>query len=142
MSYNIKEIADIINADMSADNDVVIEHLLTDSRKIILPKTSLFFALKTARRNGQDFIPDVYERRVRCFVVEQGFDETPYLDAVFLKVENVLLSLQKLAAHHRSKFDYPVIGITGSNGKTIVKEWLNELLESDYKIIRSPRSYN
>jgi len=127
---------------MSADYDVVIEHLLTDSRKIVLPKTSLFFALKSARRNGQDFIPDVYERRVRYFVVEKGFDVATYTDAVFLQVDNVQQSLQQLAAHHRAQFNYPVIGITGSNGKTIVKEWLNELLESDYKIIRSPRSYN
>ena len=142
MSYHIKEIATIIDAEMSADYDVDIEHLLTDSRKIVLPKTSLFFALKSNRRNGQDFIPDVYERRVRCFVAEKGFDYSAYPEAVFLLVDNVQQSLQELAAHNRAQFNYPVIGITGSNGKTIVKEWLNELLESDYKIVRSPRSYN
>ena len=127
---------------MSAQSEVIIDHLLTDSRKIILPKSSLFFALKSARRNGQEFIEEVYERRVRCFVVEKGFDYTAFPEAVFLLVDDVLESLQELAAHHRSEFNYPVIGITGSNGKTIVKEWLNELLEEDYKIIRSPRSYN
>ena len=127
---------------MSAQSEVIIDHLLTDSRKIILPKSSLFFALKSARRNGQEFIEEVYERRVRCFVVENGFDFKAFPEAVFLLVDDVLESLQELAAHHRAEFDYPVIGITGSNGKTIVKEWLNELLEEDYKIIRSPRSYN
>ena len=127
---------------MSAQSEVIIDHLLTDSRKIILPKSSLFFALKSARRNGQEFIEEVYERRVRCFVVEKGFDFKAFPEAVFLLVDDVLESLQELAAHHRAEFDYPVIGITGSNGKTIVKEWLNELLEEDYKIIRSPRSYN
>ncbi|MEI6184782.1 MAG: Mur ligase family protein, partial [Bacteroidota bacterium] len=142
MSYTIKQIAAITGAEMSAQSEVIIDHLLTDSRKIILPKSSLFFALKSARRNGQEFIEEVYERRVRCFVVEKGFDYTAFPDAVFLLVDDVLESLQELAAHHRSEFNYPVIGITGSNGKTIVKEWLNELLEEDYKIIRSPRSYN
>jgi len=140
--YSVKQIASVISADLSADSNLQVEHLLTDSRKIILPKTSLFFALKSARRNGQDFIADVYERKVRCFVVERKFDYSAFPDAIFLLVDNVLLALQQLAAYHRAQFDYPVIGITGSNGKTIVKEWLNELLETDYQIVRSPRSYN
>ena len=142
MFYSVKQIASVIAADMSADSNLQVEHLLTDSRKIILPKTSLFFALKSARRNGQDFVADVYERKVRCFVVERNFDYCAYPDAIFLLVDNVLIALQQLVSHHRAQFDYPVIGITGSNGKTIVKEWLNELLETDYQIVRSPRSYN
>ena len=149
MLYTIPEIAKIINAEMRSGSyaagsipSIKIDHLLTDSRKIVLPKSSLFFALKSSRRSGEDFIAEVYERRVRHFVVERDFDCSPFPEAIFLLVDNVLEALQDLAGHHRACFDYPVIGITGSNGKTIVKEWLNELLEDDYKIVRSPRSYN
>lgn len=143
MAYPIQQIATVIQATGTLVNPTDnIEHLLTDSRKIVFPATSLFFALQSTRRNGHDFISEVYERGVRNFVVQTDFNSSPWPDANFCKVPDVLIALQALAAWHRSQFNIPVIGITGSNGKTIVKEWLYQLLRNDYNIVRSPRSYN
>ena len=119
-----------------------IEHLAVDSRKIIFPKSTLFFALRGARRDGHEYIKEAYEKGVRHFVICKRIDTTTYPDADFFLVYNSLKALQILASIHRAGFDYPVIGITGSNGKTIVKEWLYQLLNPDYNIVRSPRSYN
>ncbi|MBS1932600.1 MAG: bifunctional UDP-N-acetylmuramoyl-tripeptide:D-alanyl-D-alanine ligase/alanine racemase, partial [Bacteroidetes bacterium] len=113
-----------------------------DSRKLIFPSTTLFFALNGARRNGNKFIDELYKKGVRNFVLNDIVDVSLYPEANIISVENSLDALQQLAAHHRSLFDIPVIGITGSNGKTIVKEWLNQLLEDKFNIVRSPRSYN
>ncbi|MES2373134.1 MAG: bifunctional UDP-N-acetylmuramoyl-tripeptide:D-alanyl-D-alanine ligase/alanine racemase [Bacteroidota bacterium] len=142
MVYHIQNIGAIIKADVSATSDAVIEHLLIDSRKIVFPQTSLFFAISGPRRDGHQFIREVYERGVRNFVVRKGFNGSAFPQANFLQVTDVLASLQELAAYHRSRFAIPVIGITGSNGKTIVKEWLYQLLRQDHNIVRSPRSYN
>ncbi len=142
MAYTIQNIADIIKADASIASDTVIEHLLIDSRKIVFPQSSLFFAISGPRRDGHQFINEVYKRGVRNFVVRKGFDSSMYPQAVFLEVPDVLDALQELAASHRKKFSIPVMGITGSNGKTIVKEWLYQLLQKDFNIVRSPRSYN
>ncbi len=141
--YTIHDIANAVHGELHAtDERAVIEHLLNDSRKIIFPATSLFFSLHSLRRDGHSFITEVYERGVRNFVVEKKFDHSSFTDANFIIVDNTLHALQVLAAWHRSKFNYPVIGITGSNGKTIVKEWLYQLLSPDFNIVRSPRSYN
>ncbi|MEX6690200.1 bifunctional UDP-N-acetylmuramoyl-tripeptide:D-alanyl-D-alanine ligase/alanine racemase [Danxiaibacter flavus] len=141
--YTLRELATAISGELhAASEQAVIEHLLTDSRKIIFPATSLFFALHSSRRDGHSFIAEVYERGVRNFVVERKFDHSSFSDANFIVVDSTLHALQALAAWHRSKFKYPVIGITGSNGKTIVKEWLYQLLSPDFNIVRSPRSYN
>lgn len=121
---------------------VTVEHLLLDSRRVIFPESSLFFALKSARRNGHHFLPDLYRKGCRLFVVSEAVDVSLYPEATIIEVHHTLDALQVLAAFHRSRFSYPVIGITGSNGKTIVKEWLNQLLEDQYHIVRSPRSYN
>ena len=143
MSYSIEHIAEVTNARLSAyDKTSIVEHLLTDSRKIIFPATSLFFALKSTLRDGHVYTQDLYERGIRNFCVHPAFEYANYKDANFIIVENTLQALQRLAAYHRRQFTYPVIGITGSNGKTIVKEWLNQLLSPDYNIVRSPRSYN
>lgn len=142
MSYAIQQIANILNAKSTIVDDVIMEHLLIDSRKISFPKTSLFFALSGPRRDGHQFIKEVYERGVRSFVVDSKYDFSSYSDANFLVVKDVLKALQQLAAFHRRQFNIPVIGITGSNGKTIVKEWLHQLLQNSFNIVRSPRSYN
>ncbi|GHV28890.1 bifunctional UDP-N-acetylmuramoyl-tripeptide:D-alanyl-D-alanine ligase/alanine racemase [Clostridia bacterium] len=143
MSYPIDQIAKIINAAASIHTTATIRYLLTDTRLMIDAEASLFFALgNNPRRNGHQFIAAAYKSGIRNFVVSQQFDASPYADANFLKVSNTLLALQQLAAFHRRKFHYPVIGITGSNGKTIVKEWLNQLLQNNFNIVRSPRSYN
>lgn len=119
-----------------------IEHLLIDSRKLVFPDTSLFFSIKTEKRDGHDYIADLYRRGVRNFVVSELVQLDQFPDAQFLHVKDVVYALQQIAANHRMQFHYPVIGITGSNGKTIVKEWLFHLLYQQYKIVRSPRSYN
>ncbi len=120
----------------------LIEQLLTDSRKLIFPQTSLFFALKGPRRDGHSFITALYKKGVRNFVVSEAVDITQLAGANIIQVTDTLQALQTLAAWHRRQFSLPVIGITGSNGKTIVKEWLNQLLDEQYTIIRSPKSYN
>ena len=141
--YSITIIANVLKADAIISNDTaIIEHLFTDSRRMAFPVTSLFFALASSRRDSHQFIEELYNQGVRNFVITKQPDNKTYPDANFLLVPDALQALQQLAAWHRSHFSYPVIGITGSNGKTIVKEWLYQLLTPDYNIIRSPRSYN
>ncbi|MBS1731382.1 MAG: bifunctional UDP-N-acetylmuramoyl-tripeptide:D-alanyl-D-alanine ligase/alanine racemase [Bacteroidetes bacterium] len=143
MSYTIFDIANIIGGRAILPYpETVIENLLTDSRRITFLDTSLFFALKTKRRDGAVFIPDLYTNGIRNFVIQDEIHLQAYEDANYILVENTFEALQNLAAFHRNHFHYPVIGITGSNGKTIVKEWLYQLLSPDYSIVRSPRSYN
>ncbi|WP_276480357.1 bifunctional UDP-N-acetylmuramoyl-tripeptide:D-alanyl-D-alanine ligase/alanine racemase [Paraflavitalea pollutisoli] len=143
MKYFIEDIAGIVKGKLVQQTDnALIEQLLIDSRKLIFPASSLFFAMKGPRRDGHGFLPALYERGVRNFVVSEEVDTAPMPAANILQVKDVLQAMQLLAAHHRKQFSIPVIGITGSNGKTIVKEWLNQLLDDRYSIIRSPRSYN
>jgi alanine racemase len=140
--YSIKHIAKIISASSAVLVEASIAYLLIDSRKIVFPATSLFFALSGPRRDGHTYIHEVYERGVRNFVVSQQIDTTLFPESNFLLVDDVLKALQILALQHRSQFYYPVIGITGSNGKTTVKEWLYQLLQANENIVRSPRSFN
>ena len=125
-----------------------IRHLLTDSRQLNNePQSTLFFALKTNKNDGAKYIPQLAERGVKAFVLEKdSLDRLDTLDypthLALLVVDNALLALQQLAAYKRSLYHGPVIGITGSNGKTVVKEWLYQLLKDDYRITRSPKSYN
>ena len=143
MSYTVSDIAGMLKSRwLQQGREGAVDHLLTDSRKLVYPATTAFFAIKTASRDGHQFIPRLYQEGVRCFVVSAPLDTAPFPEASFLQVDNTLEALQLLAAAHRSSFRIPVIGITGSNGKTIVKEWLNQLLEPDRRIVRSPRSYN
>ncbi|MFT4154632.1 bifunctional UDP-N-acetylmuramoyl-tripeptide:D-alanyl-D-alanine ligase/alanine racemase [Parafilimonas sp.] len=142
--YTINKIVSILNTDAGiADNSHIIEQLLTDSRRLIFPSTTLFFAIVTQRRDGHNYIREMYDRGVRNFVVRRHhFDTAAFANANFIFTDNTLTALQALAAYHRRQFNYPVVAITGSNGKTIVKEWLYQLLSADYNIVRSPRSYN
>ncbi len=144
MEYSIHEIASIIGAktvqrDAHASG---VTHLLTDSRSLVDPPHTIFFALKGNGNDGHRYVEPLYRRGVRYFVVM----ETPQLDtmpeATFLVVDDSLAALQALAASHRRRFNIPVLAITGSRGKTTVKEWLYQLLKDDYRIVRSPRSYN
>ena len=123
-----------------------VQRLLLDSRRIETPADSLFFALRGPQHDGHRYLSELYRAGVRQFVVEAE-TELPgglsaYPEAGFLAVDDVLAALQTLAAHHRGQFALPVFGITGSNGKTIVKEWLGQLLSPDELICKSPRSYN
>jgi Alr-MurF fusion protein len=144
--YTIAAIEKIINGRFLANkNDTaIIEHLLIDSRKLLFPATTLFFTIAGPRRQGNAFVKDLYDKGVRNFIVDNAFVflQQDYAEANIIATENVLVALQQLVAHHRKQFNFPVIGITGSNGKTIVKEWLHQLLHSDYNIVRSPKSYN
>lgn len=143
MKYSILKIASILGIKNQNIAEGEISLLLTDSRKLSSPQETLFFAIETKQNDAHKFISDLYGSGVRNFVVTKLFPEwKSFTDANFLKVTNTLHALQKLAAYHRKQFSIPVIGITGSNGKTIVKEWLYQLLEEDYNITRSPRSYN
>jgi len=144
MSYGIRHIAGIIEGSfLQFRGDDPVEHLLLDSRRLIFPDTSLFFSLKGPRRDGRLFMEELYKRGVRNFVVDGVLDgEEGFSGANVIRVDNTLAALQRLTAFHRRQFSLPVIGITGSNGKTTVKEWLNQLLEDEYQIVRSPKSYN
>ena len=139
----LQAISEIIEAKADKIPDIVINRLLTDSRSLSFPAESLFFAIETKRNNGHKYIAELYKQNMRYFVVSKILPEFIELSgAFFLQVENTLYALQKLAAVHRASFPIPLVGITGSNGKTIVKEWLYQLLHTDYNITRSPRSYN
>lgn len=148
MSYEIEYIAEMIGAKRIGNAAATIDWLLTDSRSLNFPEETLFFALATKRNDGARYISELYESGVRNFVVSEEWvskkagELTHYPLANFLVVSHPLKSLQKLAELHRTQFQIPVIGITGSNGKTIVKEWLHQLLCADRQIVRSPRSYN
>jgi Alr-MurF fusion protein len=143
VKYFIDNIASIIKGNWLVQHDnALIEQLLIDSRKLVFPQTSLFFALAGPRRDGHSFIAQLYEKGVRNFVVGEAVDTTHLSGANILQVTDPLQAMQNLVAWHRKQFTLPVIGITGSNGKTIIKEWLNQLLEEQYTIIRSPKSYN
>jgi alanine racemase len=144
--YLVSNIASIINAKLFLQSDdVLVENILTDSRKLLFPANTLFFAIPGPRRSGSDFVSQLYVEGVRNFVLENKLSTeqiSSFPEANFLYVENVLTALQLLAVYHRSLFNYPVVGITGSNGKTIIKEWLYQTLHTKYNIVRSPRSYN
>jgi len=142
LKYSIGDIAAIVNGKLSGPSVAVIDHLLIDSRKIVFPASSLFFALAATHRDGHRFIADAYKKGVRNFIVSQSINRNDYPEASFVQVTDTVSAMQQLAAHHRRQFSIPTIGITGSNGKTIVKDWLYQLLYMDYNIVRSPRSFN
>ena len=146
MYYSIEKITTLIGARRIGAADAQIGWLLTDSRSLCFPEETLFFALKTQRNDGHKYIDDLYRRGVRNFVVENSspFSELNprFSEANFLVVPSPLEALQRLAERHRDEFDCPVVGITGSNGKTMVKEWLYQVLSPDHCVTRSPKSDN
>ena len=145
MNYTVDKIASIVEGRIFGhhNNSLVIKELLFDSRLIILPENTLFFALKSQRNDGNKYIKELYSKGVRAFVVETLPDLAETVnDAVFILVDNTLQALQKVAASHRNNFNIPIVGITGSNGKTIIKEWLYQIFSPEVSAIRSPKSYN
>ncbi len=151
MIYSIEKIATLIGARRIGSTSAQIGWLLTDSRSLCFPEETLFFALRSSRNDGHRYIDDLYRRGVRNFVVEKSFlsqrgssssASYPLADANYLVVPSPLEALQRLAERHRDEFDIPIVGITGSNGKTMVKEWLYQLLSPQMVVTRSPRSYN
>lgn len=145
-TYTITEIARITGGEIVAGNlpaEFTIEQLVTDSRTLLQGEKSLFFALTGPRNNGHLYISELIRKKVPVFVVSQRnpeWEQTP--GTTFIFVSDTLEALQKLAGFHRSRFLFPVIGITGSNGKTVIKEWLHDLLSDTFSIVRSPKSYN
>ena len=142
MDYSLNKIAEILNVGGNFPEELKISHLLIDSRKIHFAASSLFFALNGSTGDGHAYIKALYADGVRAFVVSKAIDERLYPGAFFLHVPDTLEALRILAKIHRHQFSFPVIAITGSNGKTIIKELLYQLLHHDYSIVRSPKSYN
>lgn len=141
MQYSVQEIGSVIGARVVGNPDFTFQNVFTDSRTIASPDKSLFVAIRGERHDGHLFIYDLFQKGVRCFLVEKTL-KVFEPEATYMIVENTLRAFHKLAAYHRSKFDIPVVGITGSNGKTIVKEWIYQSLHHELNISRSPKSFN
>ena len=143
MQYTVEQIKEILKAEgRLAVPDSKVTRLLTDSRSLSFPEETMFFAIRTKHGDGHSYVKGLYNKGVRNFVVNDATAFTDITDANFIVTDNSLAALQTIAMHHRSQFDIPVIGITGSDGKTIVKEWLYQLTAGSYNVTRSPRSYN
>lgn len=143
-SSPISEIASITQSEwLLKGTDVSISQIITDSRTVFSSENALFIAIKGEQHDGHLFIRDLYEKGIRNFIISNKNVEYQQLkDSNVLFVDDSIFALQKWATVHRNKFKYPVIAITGSNGKTIVKEWLFQLLREDFSIVRSPKSFN
>jgi alanine racemase len=147
MLYTAQQIAQVLSPETelkpSKYTEAKLKYILTDSRRLREAALSVFFALKTERNDGSKYIADLYKKGVRVFVVQKDYPEfNKFSEAIYIAVEDTLKALQTIVKHHRQQFDIPIIGITGSNGKTILKEWIFELLKKDKKVVRTPRSYN
>ncbi|HEX3007839.1 MAG TPA: Mur ligase family protein, partial [Bacteroidales bacterium] len=141
MLYTAQEIASVLNAGLIGDPLVSIQNIVLDSRTLTSPEFSLFVAIKGERHDGHIFINDLFQRGVRCFLVHRTFTAFEK-EATYLVVDDTLSAFQGLAAWHRKRFSIPVIGITGSNGKTITKEWIYQSLHNEVNVVRSPKSFN
>lgn len=143
MNLTVEEIVKITRGTLRAGSaQLPVTGVLTDSRKAGAFHQAMFVAITGRNHDGHRFLKEVYEKGVRVFVVQKEISAGPLAGAAVIHVADALTALQELAAWHRRQFTYPVIAITGSNGKTVVKEWLNQLLADDHRIVRSPRSYN
>lgn len=142
LNYTLSEVASIINSGNDVADNQIVRTIYYDTRKIYTPEKGLFICLRGERRDGHDYIKEAYRKGIRLFIIENDYHKDIPDGASIIRVENSLLALQQLAQYHRSQYSYPVIGITGSTGKTTLKEWLYELLRNDYKIVRSPKSFN
>lgn len=142
MSINLKSLISVFNAEwIGSESDIFVDHISIDSRSLQNGSKTLFITLSGVNNDAHLYISELIEKGVQNFVV-QYIPENVKGKANFFVVKNTRKALQELAGYHRDLFDFPIIGLTGSNGKTIVKEWLNFLLSPDYNIIRSPKSYN
>lgn len=140
--YDIKDIAAACGGKIVNYQPLNIVRLLTDSRRLFVAEESLFIALRGVRHDGAQYISDLYQRGIRAFVCSAQTDVSAYPDATFVMVEDALAALAQIAAMHRRRCASRVVAIVGSNGKTIVKEWLSQIIAGDVLTVRSPRSYN
>lgn len=144
-SLTSEQIADVLDASLLGKADSrLVSQIVIDSRNILQPDNALFVALKGAKFDGHDFIGEIHELGVDVFLVSKGYQIPPKIgeSAVFIQVEDTKQALQKLSAYQRHLFQGPLVGITGSNGKTIIKEWLGQVLGQQYAVAKSPKSYN
>jgi Alr-MurF fusion protein len=142
LNYRVSELNQILDVKYKLDSNYTIDRVAYDTRILGVRENTLFFCFIGDQRDGHNYIADAYEKGIRAFVIQSEIDTNNYPEALFFEVKDVLVSLQNLAKNHREKFAYPIIAITGSAGKTTVKEWLYHMLSSSYRIIRSPKSYN
>ena len=142
ISYRLKEVAGLVDGRIEGKGENSFVRLHTDSRKNTDFSETLFIAITGERHNGHVYIKEMYDKGVRSFLISEPVVASGYPEAGFLRVEDSLAALQRIAEYHRGKYDLPVVAITGSNGKTIVKEWLAQCLDRKYRVVRSPRSYN
>jgi alanine racemase len=143
--YSVSEIASIVGGILHTTDflsEARVSGIITDSRSLFNAESSLFVALIGSRNDGHSFIPELAEKGVKVFLVSEYENFKSLKDVVLIVVPDTLQALQHFAQTHRMRFDIPVIGITGSNGKTVIKEWLHDLLSDHYSIVRSPKSYN
>ena len=141
VNYSLKKINNIVNGSLQGDPSALVESIVTDTRNYILSDHPIFIALEGQKSNGHQYLKKAYNKGIKNFIVSEDHS-TELKKANFIIVEKPIIALQKWAAHHRSNFNIPVIAITGSNGKTIIKEWLYHFLRNKHNIIRSPKSYN
>ncbi|MGC9341796.1 MAG: Mur ligase domain-containing protein, partial [Bacteroidales bacterium] len=142
MDLSLKKIAKIVEGDLRGNPAVKIDNIIIDSRKYYSPQDTLFIALRGKNNDGHDYIEDLLAAGISSFIVESIPTDTILQPASFIVVKNTLQALQGLGAWFRKEFKSPVVGITGSNGKTIVKEWIYQALDSNLETVRSPQSYN
>ncbi|MBT8229883.1 MAG: alanine racemase, partial [Bacteroidia bacterium] len=144
MEYKITELVNIVDGSLLGESseDHVIHQIVYDTRKIKTSGSVLFIAIKNNNGNGHNYIEEAYSKGIRSFLVSEEVNMAQYPDAYAIKTEDTIEALQKLAGYHRRKFDIPVLAITGSNGKTIIKEWLYQCLSDKYHVCKSPLSYN
>ncbi|MCB9194740.1 MAG: alanine racemase [Flavobacteriales bacterium] len=142
LKYTIKQLAKILNTEFQGDGEFSVKQIIIDSRNFFGDENVLFLAISGDNNDGHKFIKQLYDQGCRNFIIEQKKQAILPQDANIIFVQNSIQSLQQIAQFHRNQFDYPVLAITGSNGKTIVKEWLYQLLKKKFNIIRSPKSYN
>lgn len=143
IDYLTYELAEIVDSKKTITHQQPLHNISIDSRTILSPFDTVFFALVGDRNNGHDYIRELIDKGVKVFVISEYKDEYIGLDNIcFIEVGNTFEALHKVAIHHRKKSKYPVVGITGSNGKTMVKEWIYQILYNEKNIIRNPKSYN
>ena len=142
VTFSLRSVAALCHADIVGDVDKVVSRIFIDSRKLFVPDDALFIAIRGERHNAENYVSDLYGRGVRAFICSRGFSTSAFPLASFLLVDDALAAMQHIAAAHRASMKARVVSICGSNGKTIVKEWLSQLIGDDLRSVRSPRSYN
>lgn len=141
MVYQLQDIASCVGGIFSG-RDVRVTHITTDSRRTNTPVETLFIAIRGVNHDGHRYIGGLYQKGVRAFLIDSDVDTQHYPDAGFIRCSDSVKALQQLAAYHRNRFNGKVIAITGSNGKTVTKEWIAQLAPPQVKLFRSPKSYN